>query len=940
MFRKFSISISYLLVVSMLFSMFVFTTTSAAAATTENMFEMIGFATMNGGTTGGTGGREVTATSLSQINDLMSEKRDDTSPLIIKIDGKITGTGTIAVKEVQNVTFLGVGDKGELEGIGINVQRSSNIIIRNLKIHHTKAPVDCIGIDSSKNIWVDHCELYNMIGDCNGDGVVDTKGDISGGDVDWYDGLLDVKKSSEYITISWNYFHDSFKTCLVGSSDSDNYDRKITFHHNMFKNCDERLPSYRFGTGHIFNNYSVDILGSGVNSRMGAKLRIENNVFENVGSGEVDENTGYAAGPIGAYYSDEPGFWDVKDNQFINCKGNQPTESTCSFTPPYDYSKVLHPVGQVRSIVMQNAGVGKIGDGPIITLPTTTPQTSLNYGDLNGDGNVNSTDYVILKRHVIKHTILSPEQLEAADLNLDGQVNSTDCTILKRFIIRKIDSLPYGVNTPTPTATIKPTPTATIKPTPTATIKPTPTPSPTVTVTGDPNSAVPNYMPSDPKLADLWKEYLAEEIGPMTVGTGGNGGTKTIRQTILVKSGTTYDGKGERITAEGIGDGSQSENQKPFFLLEPGANLKNVTFTAPGVEGVHMMGDNVLENVVWEDVGEDAASVRSYFPGGKITIIGGSAAHASDKMFQFNISCDVTIKNFEAWDMGKLIRQNGGTTFPMTITLENVTANGFKSAIVQSDSPSCIVYYKNLISDGDPEDWFRGSLKAIPLGDTVTPSPTPTATIKPTATVKPTPMPSSSPSNGGTQVVDSTIVVKAGQTFDGQGKRFIANKDTLGDGSQKEGQKPVFKLEKGAKLKNVILGAPAADGVHCYGDNVVENVVWEDIGEDALTVKESGTVEIIGGSAKDGEDKCFQINAACTFKVTNFTCSNVGKLIRQNGGTTFKVTIYLDNVTVNGADECVVRTDSETTELYYRNCTFTNVPKLWVFPSQSQIHPQ
>jgi pectate lyase len=40
------------------------------------------------------------------------------------------------------------------------------------------APIDGIGIDSSSNIWVDHCEIYNMIGDCNGDGVVDTKGDI------------------------------------------------------------------------------------------------------------------------------------------------------------------------------------------------------------------------------------------------------------------------------------------------------------------------------------------------------------------------------------------------------------------------------------------------------------------------------------------------------------------------------------------------------------------------------------------------------------------------------------------------------------------------------------------------------------------------------------------------------------------------------------------
>lgn len=187
-----------------------------------------------------------------------------------------------------------------------------------------------------------------------------------------------------------------------------------------------------------------------------------------------------------------------------------------------------------------------------------------------------------------------------------------------------------------------------------------------------------------------------------------------------------------------------------------------------------------------------------------------------------------------------------------------------------------------------------------------------------------------------TKTITSTIVVKAGETYDGKGDTIVAV--GLGDGGQGESQKPIFKLEKGAKLRNVRIAFPGCDGVHCYGDNVVENVVWEDIGEDALTVKGEGTVEIIGGSARDGEDKCFQINAAGVFKVTNFSATNVGKLIRQNGDTTFKTTIYLDNVTLNGADECVARTDSTTTQLYYSNCKFTNVPKLWVFPSLSQVH--
>ncbi len=73
-------------------------------------------------------------------------------------------------------------------------------------------------------------------------------------------------------------------------------------------------------------------------------------------------------------------------------------------------------------------------------------------------------------------------------------------------------------------------------------------------------------------------------------------------------------------------------------------------------------------------------------------------------------------------------------------------------------------------------------------------------------------------------VVSTTIIVPEGQTFDGSGQTYVANPSTLGDGGQGENQKPIFKLEKNATLKNVIIGAPGADGVHCYGNATISNV--------------------------------------------------------------------------------------------------------------------
>jgi hypothetical protein len=38
----------------------------------------------------------------------------------------------------------------------------------------------------------------------------------------------------------------------------------------------------------------------------------------------------------------------------------------------------------------------------------------------------------------------------------------------------------------------------------------------------------------------------------------------------------------------------------------------------------------------------------------------------------------------------------------------------------------------------------------------------------------------------------------------------------LGNERQGENQKPIFKLSNGAKVSNVIICTPGADGIHCY----------------------------------------------------------------------------------------------------------------------------
>jgi hypothetical protein len=173
--------------------------------------------------------------------------------------------------------------------------------------------------------------------------------------------------------------------------------------------------------------------------------------------------------------------------------------------------------------------------------------------------------------------------------------------------------------------------------------------------------------------------------------------------------------------------------------------------------------------------------------------------------------------------------------------------------------------------------------------------------------------------------VNATIVVDAGEVYDGGCKIFRANPDTLGAGDQEEGQLPIFRIEDGGTLRNVVIGASGADGVHTYGDVTLENIHWLDIGEDAMTVKESGTVNLNCGSSAKGEDKTFQVNAASEIFISNFTATDAGKFMRQNGDTTFEVNVTIDHCDISSMDEAIFRTDSSSSHVTFKNSRYKDI---------------
>jgi pectate lyase len=155
------------------------------------------------------------------------------------------------------------------------------------------------------------------------------------------------------------------------------------------------------------------------------------------------------------------------------------------------------------------------------------------------------------------------------------------------------------------------------------------------------------------------------------------------------------------------------------------------------------------------------------------------------------------------------------------------------------------------------------------------------------------------PSKSGDASVSGTISVSG--TFDGGMKRYCC----IGDGSQSESQDPMFELANGATIKNVIIGSPAGDGIHCLGTCTIQNVWWEDVGEDAATFLQTngGTSYVIGGGAKSASDKVFQHNGNGTVNISGFYVSGIGKLYRACGNCTnsYQRKVVVSNVLLDNA---------------------------------------
>ncbi|GAA3114280.1 pectate trisaccharide-lyase [Planomonospora alba] len=286
----------------------------------------VGFASVEAlgqnGTTGGAGGRTVTATTAEEFLEYIDSKET----LVIRVAGTIAITSKQGVR--PNKTIIGVGTSGHITGGGLDFYRSYNVIVRNLRF--TGAEDDAVNVGrESHHIWIDHNTFSGAA-----------------------DGSIDVVRGADYVTVSWNHFDHSDKSMLIGHSDgaagTDVGRLKVTVHHNFFDHSRQRHPRVRFGEPvHVFNNYFLGNALYGVASTENAGVLVEGNHFQDVPHPLLS---------AGGYADSGPGRAVQRGNVFVN--SGVPETAGSVAEPRAYYSYTLDDAAGVPAAVRSGAGVG------------------------------------------------------------------------------------------------------------------------------------------------------------------------------------------------------------------------------------------------------------------------------------------------------------------------------------------------------------------------------------------------------------------------------------------------------------------------------------------------------------------------------------------------------------------------------------------------------
>jgi pectate lyase len=302
--------------------------TSATGGTSSACpLDLVGFATLDGGTIGGGNATPTVVTTQAELRACATA----TEARVCKVKGTLTFSPFEEIRVASNKTIIGVGNTAEIVmgGFFLNVG-VNNVIIRNLTIRDSYiegqydtggdngGDRDGIQMDTAHHVWIDH-NRFSHLGD----------------------GQIDSRKDTTYVTTSWNILENHNKAYGIGWTE--NVTAQMTIHHNVIRNTTQRNPSTdNVLRAHLFNNFMQNISSYGNYSRNATNMVLENSVFDTVNDPH--------------YY--DTGTLVALGNVYRSTTGQKESSgSTYSVFNPHDYySYTLDATNQLEAILAKCAG--------------------------------------------------------------------------------------------------------------------------------------------------------------------------------------------------------------------------------------------------------------------------------------------------------------------------------------------------------------------------------------------------------------------------------------------------------------------------------------------------------------------------------------------------------------------------------------------------------
>ncbi|AVV41906.1 pectate lyase [Streptomyces sp. P3] len=340
------------------------TASAAAAAPAWATASADGFASVNAlgqnGTYGGRNGKTVTVKTLADLEKYATASE----PYVIVVAATITMNPVGKEIRVQSdKTIVGSGTSGQIVGGGFFLgQGVHNVIIRNLTIRDAYQGVwndkehdfDGIQMDGAHHVWIDHNDIRHMA-----------------------DGLIDSRKDTTYLTVSWNRLSQENKAFGIGWTT--NVTADITIHHNWVRETEQRNPSTdNVAHAHLYNNFLEDVAGTDIKSSYGNYSRGKTNM--------VLENS-YFQGMTNPVVRDATATLVQRGNMFSGTSGkNESGGSGAAWNPKTYYPYTLDRTADVPALL-------KSGTGPRGSIGTAAPTASAknSTGSKGSAGSTGST---------------------------------------------------------------------------------------------------------------------------------------------------------------------------------------------------------------------------------------------------------------------------------------------------------------------------------------------------------------------------------------------------------------------------------------------------------------------------------------------------------------------------------------------------------------------